>query len=251
MKTDFHIHSFISTDSRLKHELIIEKAIERAYSKIAFTDHYEPKYPNWSFEKKYSLDSYYKTYLDLKERYKDKIDILFGIEIGEYQEFTSKVDDFLVNYKFDIRIGSIHYLPPEIDIATPMGRLLSTKQIEQYYKINLKLVENCNINVLGHLGVFHRYDMHNIDCAKPILKDIFQVMIEREIALEINFSGLRKPSNALVPTIPVIEQYASEGGKLLSFGSDSHVLNAFDDKYDQMLEQIKRIGIDYRIITCQ
>jgi histidinol-phosphatase (PHP family) len=245
------MHSYISTDSSLDPELIIEKAIKRAYNKIAFTDHYEPMFPNWSFHTSYSIEKYLAIYNELKEKYKDQIEILTGIEIGEYQDYKSETDDFLAGTAFDIKIGSVHSLPPNIDISTPMKRALTKKEISKYYLLNLKMVENCDINVLGHLGIFCRYLKHDISHVKPILKDIFQTMIERNIALEINYSGLRKSTKQIMPHIPVLEQYASEGGNLLSIGSDSHHLSDFDSNYDDVLAILSNIGMEYRIITCQ
>ena len=63
------------------------------------------------------------------------------------------------------------------------------------------------------------------------MKDIFQVMIDRDVALEINFSSLRKPYSRLIPEPEQIELYRSLGGVLFSIGSDSHMLEHFDMHY--------------------
>jgi len=62
------------------------------------------------------------------------------------------------------------------------------------------------------------------------------VLIERGIALEINFSGLRKPYGRLLPETWQIELYREMGGDLFSIGSDAHQLQHFDDHYSALPE---------------
>ncbi len=245
MKKDYHIHSNFSKDSKLNPDKIIKKAIELKYSQIAFTDHLEFLFPQWSFHQEVSFPEYYNYFSQLKAKYASEIDIIRGVEIGEYYQTISQVKDYFGDLRPDLILGSVHTLLPDRDISLPFKQALSEREIMDYYKVNLELVEKCDMDILAHLGIFTRYLVHNIKAGLPIFRDIFQVMIERKIALEINYSGLRKATKQFIPHFEVLDLYASEGGKLISIGSDTHQLSDFDDNYDQVVKVLEERGWDF------
>lgn len=248
MKKDYHIHSYFSADSKLNPEKLIEKAIELNYSKIAFTDHLELLFPQWSFHEEYTFKDYYGFFTDLKVKYASEIEIVRGIEIGEYQKTISLVRDYFGDLKPDLILGSIHTLFPKKDISTPFEKPLTETEIIKYYKYNLEMVEKCDIDILAHLGIFTRFLQHDIKVGLPICKDIFQVMFEKKIALEINYSGLRKATKQFIPHFEVLDKYAGEGGKLISIGSDTHQLKDFDDNYEQVITVLEERGYPFEVI---
>lgn len=242
MKKDYHIHTHFSKDSKLNPDDLIIKAIESDYAEIAFTDHLELMFPQWSFHQEYTFADYLGYFTNLQEKYASQIKILRGVEIGEYQETKEQVLDYFAGLRPDIILGSVHTILPNKDISLPFNKALSKQDIVNYYKANLELVENCDIDVLAHLGIFARYLKHDIKAGLPICKDIFQVMRERKLALEINYSGLRKLTKQIIPHLEVLELYALEGGKLISIGSDSHQVSEFDDNYDKVWTMLQENG---------
>lgn len=248
MKKDYHIHSYFSKDSKLNPEKLIQKAIDLNYSQIAFTDHLEFLFPEWSFHEDVSYSENYNFFSDLKAKYADRINILRGIEIGEYYKTTSQVKDYFGDLKPDLVLGSIHTLFPKKDISLPFEQPLSESEIIKYYKYNLEMVEKCDIDILAHLGIFARFVSHDIKAGLPICRDIFQVMLEKKIALEINYSGLRKSTKQMIPHFEVLDKYAIEGGTRISIASDTHQLSDFDDNYEQVMTMLKEHGYPFEII---
>lgn len=248
MKKDYHIHSYFSKDSKLDPEKLITKAIDLKYNIIAFTDHLEFLFPQWSFHDEVTYSEYYDYFTELKAKYASKIDILRGIEIGEYYKTKKQVSDYFGDLKPDLILGSIHTILPDRDISLPFKQPLSNQEIVAYYKLNLKLVEDCDMDILAHLGIFTRFLSHEIKAGLPICRDIFQVMIEKEIALEVNFSGLRKSTKQFLPHFEVLDKYAMEGGKRISLGSDTHQLSDFDDNYDHVIKIIEERGYPFEMI---
>ena len=248
MKKDYHIHSFFSADSKLSPEKLIEKAIELNYSKIAFTDHLEFLFPQWSFHEEHSFEEYYNYFSELKIKYATEIEIIRGVEVGEYHKTMRAVEDYFGGLQPDLVLGSVHTLFPRKDISLPFEKPLSETEIVNYYKYNLELVEKCDIDILAHLGIFARLLSHDIRVGLPICRDIFQVMIEKKIALEINYSGLRKSTKQLIPHFEVLDKYAIEGGTRISIASDTHQLSDFDDNYEQVINILKEHGYPFEII---
>ena len=107
---DQHIHTNHSFDSKTPMEAQVLSAIEKGLNHICFTDHNDFDYPvsedfpegAWEL----NTDSYLYELLSLREKYKDKIQIGFGIEIGGGVFFDFFVRDFLTtDYGYGIWMG--------------------------------------------------------------------------------------------------------------------------------------------------
>ena len=55
-----------------------------------------------------------------------------------------------------------------------------------------------------------------------LLERILLTMIERNIALEVNTAGLRRPESVTYPNSAVLRLYRTLGGELVTTGSDTH-----------------------------
>ncbi len=235
MKVDHHLHTEYSYDSRMKARELAKRAVQLGYSLIAITEHMDLL--PWELSR-YGLPSFAR-YLEglsvLQEEFTPQgLRIVRGVEVGDFQRVKSFADELLAELDFELRLGSVHFLPDGTNVAIPLGRSLQKQDSEDYYKENLALVENCDFDILGHLGVHKRYlteEPPETHC-EGLIRDIFRVMIDRGIALEINFSSLRKPYARILPSERQIDLYREMGGNLFSIGSDSHFLEHFDLNYD-------------------
>ncbi|MDD4223573.1 MAG: histidinol-phosphatase HisJ family protein [Candidatus Cloacimonetes bacterium] len=237
MKIDYHLHTEYSYDSKLKALDLINKAIELKYDQIAITEHLDLYPYELSRFGLPSFSRYLRQVRSLQEQFASSpLRIICGVEIGDFQRVKAFADEFLAELEFELRLGAVHFLTDHTNVAVPLRRALSKADHEDYYRQNLALVSNCDIQVLAHLGVHKRYLTRQPDeqhCL-GLLRDIFQAMIDRRIALEINFSALRKPYARVLPDLWQIELYRSLGGKLFSIGSDAHLLEHFDLNYDKL-----------------
>lgn len=237
MKVDYHLHTEYSYDSKLKAKDLIEKAILLEYNAIAITEHLDLLPYELSRYGLPSFNRYIRQIRELKATYASSpLRIICGVEIGDFQRVKPFADEFLSQLEFELKLGAVHFLSDHSNVAIPLKRELSRADFEDYYRQNLDLVSNCDIQVLAHLGVHKRYLSEEPDEShcRALIRDIFQVMIQRGIALEINFSALRKPYARIIPDPWQIDMYRSLGGKLFSIGSDSHQLEHFDLHYDSL-----------------
>jgi len=81
--TDLHVHTTISHDGSSPSEDYVKLAIKNQDKRIAFSEHYD--YDSYLADKNYkleNLDFYASEIARLRDKYSDKIDILFGIEFG-------------------------------------------------------------------------------------------------------------------------------------------------------------------------
>jgi len=235
-KIDHHIHAEYSRDSSIKAKELVRSARELGYIVLAFTEHLDLLPWEAAINGIPNLQRY-KQHISQLQVLNPDIHIICGIEVGDYHQVKQYADSILQIQPFDLVIGSVHFLSDRTNVAVPFDPLLSPRQITDYYEQNLRLVTDCDIHVLGHFGVFKRYyrskpdESHCID----IITAIFDKLIERNIALEINLSSLRKPYAQTAPEIEYIRIYAKRGGKLISIGSDSHRMDHFDHYFDEVI----------------
>ena len=111
---DMHTHSSFSGDSEAPMETQIEKAIELGLKHYCFTDHEDLYYPevqdeNGNSVNIFSLDisAYLAKLTELKTRYKDKLNILKGIELGLSKKALPKYEELLKWIHTILNSGSI------------------------------------------------------------------------------------------------------------------------------------------------
>ena len=79
---------------------------------------------------------------------------------------------------------------------------------------------------------------------KEKIDKILGIIIEKEIALEINTSSY-EALNDFMPTKEIIEKYFNMGGRLLTVGSDAHVTQNASVNFEKAIEFIKKTGFEY------
>lgn len=244
IKTNNHIHSKFSWDSKMELEDIFQKLKEGNIQYGTITDHIE-----------FTHETLPYVIIMLKIRNlelgkinalaKGKVILLSGVEISEPHLYKDQVDE-LDCINLDCILGSIHNFNRKAQ--TIIDKKLAYKQ---YYQDILKMIEKNQIDVVAHLDYINR--CYDYDYSNPSqVKEILEAMIEKDIALEINTSANRRTKKNEVyydifPTIDKLEMYFSLGGEKLVIGSDAHrpweVLDNLDvvDKYPILKE--KKIGI--------
>jgi histidinol-phosphatase (PHP family) len=246
-KTDFHIHTEFSYDSSIRSDELLPHAQSLGYEAIAITEHLDLLPQELGYFGLKSLHKYLEKMALLKNEYQD-IRLLAGVEVGDYHRVIPFAKGLLDMYHFDLILGSVHFLSDHTNVAVSFGKPLLSDQVSDYYRQNLELVQKCEIDILAHLGVYKRYysTQPKEDTQHGILKAIFETIIDRGIALEVNYSCFRKSYKRILPDREHLELYAGLGGKLISIGSDSHDLRHFDDYYATALNEIK--DLDFELI---
>lgn len=247
---DLHVHSHFSSDCEEQMEEMIKEAINRKIDVIAITDHidYDYKDPTINFD--FNIEDFLSEIKKMKKKYKDKIKILIGLELGLQEHITEKLKGLTEHYSFDFIIGSFHTVDSK-DLYR--GDFYEEKTSEEAWSIYLNEVHSTllkfdNFSVLGHLDLIKRYDEAvrsvKLSSYKEELENIFKLMVKKNIGLEVNTSGLRKTYglNETLPSKEILELYYSCGGKIITIGSDSHVKETLANDYKKVKNMLRLIG---------
>ncbi len=253
IKEDFHVHTKFSGDSLEKVENQIDKAIELGLEFLCITDHCDF---NLYSKKEYVLDvdSYVNEINVLKGKYKNRIKLLLGIEMGLVPSFKEKINNFLDGLDFDFVIGSSHAVNG-IDIGHNVSKYFGDKSEKQAYGEYFKsILENVkifdNYDVYGHLDYVVRYGPYenkhfDIKDYKDVIYEILKIIIEKGKGIEINTAGVRKSLGYAHPHKDILKLYKDLGGEIITIGSDAHACQHLGYKFEDVPELLKSAGFKY------
>ena len=232
MYPDYHVHTSFSGDSETPAENQIRKALELGMPSVCITDHQDFDFPEEKYGISFEFDTaaYMKEMTALKDRYRGRIDIRTGVELGLQDHLKDQLDAYVKSWDFDYVIGSIH-LVRHIDPYYPEyfeGRS-SVAAFREYFETVLNNVKlHDDFDALGHLDYIVRYapDFRNLrypaSQVEDVIDEILRVLISKDKALEVNTAGLRYGLGFTNPHSKVIRRYLELGGEYLILGSDAH-----------------------------
>lgn len=220
---DTHMHtSPFSTDSQMKlDELLLRK--EENHLGIVLTEHIDYDFPPPLYYG-FDVEEYFSQYLPYRNA-----SFLLGVEIGLMVAVQEKNKRLVQSYPFDMVIGSIHAVNGFDLYDAAYFQAFSDKTsayrayMETIYE-NLKDYED--FDTLGHID----YIVRSAPYEDPILRwedfpqyfsAILKILAKKEKSLEIN-TRLFGNKAAVQALSQILVQFAKEGGKTVTIGSDAH-----------------------------
>lgn len=255
--TDMHVHSCFSSDSTENPETIIKTAIQKEFSYVYMTDHHDMDFPIHpsAIDMDFQLDipTYIKRLSELKETYKNEIDVRIGIELGICPEIAGKIKDIANQYPFDFIIGSSHLTalkngdPYYPEYYAGRNSVAAYREYFESEAENVRLTDS--FDVYGHLDYAVRYcPDKNFTYNFEDYRDIFEVLLKRLVekgkGIEINTSGLTK-IGAVHPHIEALKLYKEFGGDIITVGSDAHEAANIGYGFNIAEEMLKSLGFRY------
>lgn len=212
---DLHLHTSFSHDSTED----IENYLTSDTITFVTTDHAD--FVNVGSDKRSvpSLEEYSKKIEELKTKYPN-IKFYKGMEIGFNRKNIDEIQTYINDGEFDLVLLSFHD-NGEFNYMGDADKFA----VDDYKYISDVLwgVKNYkHIDVITHLDYAYRKNEY-VDAffEMPILFELFNLMKEKGIALEINTGSIYRYDNKEF-IIKLIEAYRSNGNTLISLGSDTH-----------------------------
>ena len=231
-----HTHSKYSSDSTEEIDNICKVAIEKGITAIAITDHVALWEHEDNFDSK-TLLACKREVFALKERYKNKLNLLFGIELGEHHTNPSFVNNALSVGDLDVVLCSLHDCIPlstgnikKHFVSNDFSSYSKDELVEivkNYYSILKNTAKTYDYDILSHVTYPFRYicvrHKINFDYSVVIedIKDLLSTVITRNKALELNTANAK--DGFFMPDEYILKLYKEMGGELITLGSDAHV----------------------------
>lgn len=245
---DYHMHSDFSADCETPMEDTIESAIDKGLSEICFTEHIDYEYPDPTIEFDLDLEGYREKIQEVQAKYKDKISIKKGVEIGVQPYLLDQYKVLMKEESFDFVICSMHTTEKK-DLHS--GDFFKNKTVDEAYEIYYQELLECvkhfdQFSILGHLDLVKRYSRERSPHSfHELISEIFKVIIPRGQGIELNTSGHKYGLPTGMPSSDILKLYKEHGGEILTLGSDSHVAETVGYDFKASLELFESIGFKY------
>lgn len=252
---DLHLHSLYSNDSYPWASMsnVCDAAALMGLKGICFTDHIDIDYPGCvevpNFEK-------YSSEIDeMIYKYKDKLEVYKGLELGLQPHLTSENSVFSSKPGIDFILGSIHVVNKK---ELYKGDFLENKSDEEgisayFHDLNKSISSFSNFDSLGHIDVVRRY-LRNGEKAfkynkyKDVLVETLKALICMGKGIEINTSGKRYGLSSYHPMTEIIALYKELGGEIITIGSDAHRPEDLAYNFNEVLDLLKSLNYKYYCI---
>ncbi|MDJ0795924.1 MAG: PHP domain-containing protein [Calothrix sp. MO_167.B12] len=216
---DLHMHTS-RTDGKAGVSEILQLSVQQGLSCVAFTEHVR-KDTKWFPEFIQEVRSEAEAYPQLQ--------VLIGCE-AKALDATGGFDvSEEILAKCDLVLGSVHRFPNYQGGYLNVSHLTPEEFAQIEFELALGLLKFAPIDVLAHPGGM--YSKRHGEFPTKLMRELMEVSLERQLAIEINTSYLRNLPNFL--------DLCTEVNPYVSIGSDVHRLKQLANCRDQL----HRLGV--------
>lgn len=258
--SDMHTHCDHSHDAKYPMPKVYESCRSHGIKIMAAADHYDGAFCadgpyDWSHIRASNEEAD-----ALTAQYGGDGMVLRSIELGEPQWDPEATRRVIEGSKFDSIVGAIHAVKsPMFEGKQLLQRCfsqlkydeLTARQIydllDAYYRDNLEMVRTMDIDICAHLTCVVGYFMSRhkifvgVEQFKEQIRAILQELIDRGIALEVNFG--RYPDTGITsPHQWIIQLYRDMGGYLICMATDTHSPAGAGKGYEAGIQLLKDMG---------
>ena len=233
--SDGHVHTKLCHHAFGEMEEYVHAAIGQGLTHLVFLEHFEigVSYFEVTWLTQEDFAYYRREGQRLQVKYRSKIAIELGVEVGFNPEYIACTNTFIKENDW-ARVGlSYHFMPvvgehhinmlsrqhANLERIERYGHL---KMLDEYYAGLLKAVQTINADVVCHLDAGLRNSKNVVyeDRHWQQIAKILDVILERKMALEINTSGFALRGEPF-PRQQILKM-AQDRNLPIVLGSDAH-----------------------------
>ena len=245
-------------------EAIVQAYSEKGYAWVGITEHMPPVDDRFLYPEERQagltterLDQRFEQYMSearrLKEKYKNRMEILVAFETEGYSGSLTAVKRLVARFRPDFFVGSLHHLfdipfdysPDEYERARSLAGSVTSLYC-RYFDRQLDLIEALRPPVVGHFDLIRIFDR---DYSRTLRDATVWQRIERNLKriadlgliLDFNTAALRKGAGEPYLSEPVLIR-ARELGIAVVPGDDSHGIDTVGAGFAESVSILKRLG---------
>ncbi len=265
-RMNFHTHTTYC-DGKESVESMIQAAISKDFIRLGFSGHvfndFRPEDQDiWCMSPERTA-KYIAEVRAMAEKYKDKIEILCGIE----QDFCSNVP----TDGFDYVIGSVHYTekdgvyycvdesPETLEKAIREGFGGNPYALtKRFFEMEAEVVQKTNATVIGHFDLVMKFNEGNC-FFDPLDKryryaalEAMEALLETGKPFEINTGAIyRGCRTEAYPSVYLLKELKARNGEII-LSSDSHDGDSLGFHFAEISQLAKEIGFrTVKVLTKQ
>ncbi len=241
---DLHVHTTYS-DGKNTPEEVVQSAIKKGITTLGFSDHSYLPFDIEGSVTPEEIENYKAEISRLKEKYKDKINILCGVEQDYYSETETADYDYVIGSVHNLKFGDEYFWvdgdPKRLILAADKycsGDIYAI--VEEYYEKVSMVVEKTNATIIGHFDLITKYCEKEpfFDQNHPryiaAWKNAADRLLKAKIPFEINTGAISRGYRTTPYPSEDIQAYIKQKGGSFIKSSDSHNANTLAFKFEEI-----------------
>lgn len=239
LKSNYHTHTFRCGHATGKDEEYVREALGEGIVELGFSDHIMiPGFSEPGIRGDYSQFGDYTTSINsLKEKYKDRMNILLGFEAESFQVYFPYYRELIDTGTIDYLILGNHcQMNDSKKITSYFGKITSAAELYRYRDLAISALQTGIFSCFAHPDYFmSSIETPDKDCLN-VMKEIIQASIALDVPLEVNVAGIRngakkigKSDRWIYPTVDFFSIASDMGAKCI-LGLDAHAPEQISDE---------------------
>ena len=251
-RSDYHLHTLISSDSRASLEQQARAALEAGLNELCVTDHWnlldqQAKPLSHTRDWAASIAHIQRA----REQFAGQLEIRLGIEVGNGEMDPAGVTEGLISAGADLDfvIGSLHNMSlgsGGLGIYTAAHQCQQLEEgialLDDYVDTLTALAATNTFDVMGHVIYPLRYLppqwQLTLDPYEDQLRELFHSLIQSGRGIEFNTTQ----GSTVMDWVPVLNLYRNCGGEIITIGSDAHRPEYVGAGFTEASELLKTLG---------
>ena len=253
---DLHTHTTYC-DGKDTCEDMVKEAIKKGLLTIGFSGHVYLKHGEDYCMSRENTKKYYEEVNSLKDKYKEQITVLCGIEDDLYSVEDTSGFDYVIGSVHDIKVGNefvtIDYDPETFEKGVKKhfdGDFYTA--CEKYFESLPECMRQKKPDIIGHFDLISKFNekCNFFDENHPRYVKAWQKALDElltfGIPFEINTGAMsRQWRTGPYPAKPMLEYIAKHGGKII-FNGDTHAKENLCYKHEKLEQIAKDAGFKSR-----
>ena len=253
-KQNLHTHTCYCDGADTPEDMVL-RAIELGFDTIGFSGHsYVSDDCIWCMTKE-KTNQYKKDINLLKSKYKDRINVLCGIEFEIFSPYDFDDYDYVIGSSHMLKAGGKYVDVDESADTTEM--VINTyfggdgmKYAKAYYEQEAEICKYGEFDFVGHFDLVSKYcemrDFFDVESKeyKNAALEALRALSEKKKIFEVNTGAISRGYRKTPYPAPFILKAMKEFGCTVILTSDCHNKDFLDCHYRESLEYIKSCGFD-------
>jgi len=254
---NYHTHTTLCRHASGTEREFVESAIRSGIKILGFADHSPMIFSGKMYDEfrdghYYSghrmfpedAEGYFRTITDLRDEYKNDIEIHVGVELEYYPAFFEKTVQFLEQFPCEYMLLGQHFIDNEIGHPD----LYAQKEDAGTYRVDRYVAEVTEAMSTGKFLYLAHPDVLKFTgddaVRQKMYDDICRAALKYNMPLEINMLGIRTDRN--YPT-DSFWATAARFGNRVTIGADAHCPEALEDEksYQKAMEIVNKYNLKF------
>lgn len=256
-KSNCHTHTTFCDGKNSAEEMTIA-AINKGFVSLGFSGHSPMNFENdWAMTEE-GVKEYIKEIKRIKEAYKDKIDILCGIEldrdfVGVDLEELDYVIASVHQFHGKDKVYAIDLSPEELtECVNTVFNGSWNAMAEEYFNNLSDFAISGDFDIVGHFDLITKFnsktplfDENNEEYQKFAIKAVDKILDNRpDILFEVNTGAMYRKGNKTPYPAKFILKHICERGGQVTITSDAHCVESLDFAFNDAVNYCKECGFD-------